>query len=177
MNKRRFILTQDEVNELQGMYHNSSDAKTQVRFQAVRLYGQGYRVSNILSICGISRTSLMEWCQCYRRAGVAGLLDHRNGGNSAKLKPEQIEWVQSVLHQYTPAQLWPQGEYGGDGAFWTVADLVHLLQERLGVVYQSDNSYRNLFESCHFSRQRPGSSYKSRSEQAVVAFEEVLEKN
>ncbi|NJN71068.1 MAG: winged helix-turn-helix domain-containing protein [Nitrospira sp.] len=64
----------------------------------------------------------------------------------------------------------------GDGQFWTVADLARLVEERCGVVYKSDNSYRKLFRQCDFTLQRPGHFYLSRQEQAVVTFEEELEK-
>ena len=75
----------------------------------MRLYGQGYRVSEIEAICGCSRSALMTWCCTYRQEGVTGLLDQRKGGNHAKLKPEQIEAVQTLLHQYSPEQLWGEG--------------------------------------------------------------------
>ena len=176
MNKREFVLTAEAVKELQGAYQASRDGQTKTRFQAVRLYGQGYPVSEIESICGCSRSGLMTWCRTYRQEGVTGLLDHRLGGNHAKLKPEQIEAVQELLHGCTPEQLWGEDNHLGD-AFWTVSDLARLVQTRFGVIYQSENSYRNLFDKCDFSVQRPGHHYRSRSEMAVMAFEEELEKN
>lgn len=63
-----------------------------------------------------------------------------------------------------------------DGQFWTVPDLARLVEERCAVVYQSENSYRNLFRKCGFSLQRPGHFYQSRPEQAVVTFAVELEK-
>ena len=176
MNKRQFTLTAEAIHALQGAYQHSDDPLAKTRFQAVRLYGQGYRVSEIEAICGCSRSALMTWCRTYRQEGVTGLLDQRKGGNHAKLKPAQIEAVQTLLHQYTPEQLWGEGNCLG-GAFWCVPDLVRLVEARFGVVYQSATSYRNLFDKCAFSLQRPGAVYKSRSEAAVMAFEEQLEKN
>lgn len=177
MKTRRFVLSESEANELQGAYHSCMHALTKIRFQAVRLYSQGRSVEEIASICGCSRSSLMEWCRAYRRNGIAGLCDRRKGGNQAKLQPVQIELIQSLLHSYRPEQLWGAGNCLGDGQFWTVPDLARLVAERCAVVYKSDNSYRNLFRSCGFSLQRPGHFYKSRTEQAVVTFEEELEKN
>jgi len=177
MRNRQFHLSEAAANELQGAYHNSTNAQAKTRFQAVRLYGQGREGLEIESICGCSRSSLMEWCRAYGREGVAGLLDHRRGGNCAKLQPVQIELIQDLLPSYSPEQLWGREQCVGDGQFWTVPDLARLVEERCGVVYQSDNSYRALFSKCGFSRQRPGHFYKSRSEQAVVTFEEELEKN
>lgn len=177
MRNRQFVLSETEVNELQGAYHNCDNAQTKTRFQAVRLYGQGRDVKEIESVCGCSRSSLMEWCRAHRREGTAGLLDHRKGGNCAKIQPVQIEMIQELIHSYHPEQLWGPDNCVGDGQFWTVPDLAHLLEERCDVVYKSDNSYRTLFRKCGFTLQRPGHFYKSRSEQAIVTFEEELEKN
>lgn len=55
MKSRQFVLSETEVNELQGAYHNCDHAQTKTRYQAVRLYGQGHRVPEIESICGCSR--------------------------------------------------------------------------------------------------------------------------
>src|SRR5215207_4253651 len=126
MRNRQFKLSEVEVKALLGAYHNSDDPLARIRFQAVRLYGQGDKVEAIERICGCSRPSLLEWCRDYRREGLAGLLDHRQGGNAAKLRPLQLEELQALLHRYTPAQLFGQANCGGDGVFWTVRDLQRL---------------------------------------------------
>lgn len=55
------------------------------RYQAVRLYGEGYPEKEIEQITGCNRTSLMEWCRTYRVDHSQGLADKRVGGNRAKL--------------------------------------------------------------------------------------------
>lgn len=177
MAKRKFKLSEQANQELQGAYQHSRQGQERTRFQAVRLYGEGYSVPEIEKICGCSPSSLMVWCRIYQSEGIAGLLDHRKGGNHAKLSAIQTEMIRELLHTYTPAQLFALEECVGDGESWTVPDLARLVKQRCGVVYQSDNSYRTLLRKCGFTRQRPGSFYKSRSEQAVMDFEEVLEKN
>lgn len=177
MSNRQFHLSETEANELQGAFCNCKNGPTRTRLQAVRLYGLGSEVKEVERICVCSRSSLMDWCRDYRSGGVAGLFDQRKGGNSAKLKANQIEQIQTLLHTYTPAQLRGPEQCAGDGAFWTVPDLAHLVEQRCNVVYQSDNSYRSLFRKCGFTRQRPGYVYKSRSAAAVMAFEEEIEKN
>jgi len=177
MAKRKFKLSEQGIKELQGAYQHSRQSQEQRRFQAVRLYGQGYRVAEIEKICGCSASALMVWCRTYQAEGISGLLDHRKGGNHAKLSAVQIESLRELLHIYTPAQLFAQENCVGDGETWTIADLARLVQQRCAVVYQSDNSYRSLLRQCGFTRQRPGHFYKSRAEQAVMDFEEALEKN
>jgi len=83
MAKRKFKLTEAERKEVLKAYQVSKDAGTRTRYQAVRLYGEGYAEKEIEQITGCSRTSLMEWCRAYRADRSQGLVDHRAGGNSA----------------------------------------------------------------------------------------------
>ncbi len=64
----------------------------------------------------------------------------------------------------------------GEGGFWTVSDVAHLLQRDYGVVYQSLTSYYALLAKCGLSSQRPAKQYKSHSDFKVMDFEEGLEK-
>jgi transposase len=176
MAKRQFKLTEAQDNELKWAYSQCQDAQTKIRYQAVRLYGQGYSVKEIQEITGCSRPSLMEWCRAYRQEGVAGLVDKRSGGNHAKLSPPEIEQIQTQLESYTPRQLFGANGCYGDGQFWTVPDLAKLVERKYGLTYQSATSYRNLFDRCDFSCQRPEAHYRSRNELAVLEFEQQLEK-
>ena len=157
-------------------YDRTKDGPTRTRDQAVRLYGTGYPVAQIVEITGCSRTSLMDWCRLYRDRGVAALVDGRVGGNRAKLTPEQRETVRASLHQYTPRQLFGPTTATPDGQFWTVPDLKRAVQEWFGVTWRSPSSYLALLADCGFTYQRTQKVYKSRSERDILAFEEQLEK-
>jgi transposase len=176
MSKRIFRLTEEQANELHAAYLHCRNADTKTRYQAVRLYGLGYAVAQIKDICGCSTTSLMEWCRAYREHDLSGLVDHRIGGNHARLKPAQIEAIHKQLHTYTPAQLLGSDNSTANGQFWTIADLAVLLERDYGVVYQSPTSLRTLLHRCDLSYQRPAKQYKSHNEEKVMAFEETLEK-
>ncbi len=176
MRTRRFRLTEEQANALQAAFVYCRDATTKTRYQAVRLYGLGHPVAQITDICACSPRSLLHWIRTYQDGGLTTLVDHRQGGNRAKLAPEQIEHLQNQLHQYSPAQLLGREACVGEGQFWSVADVACLLQRDYGVSYQSLTSYRSLLKKCELSYQRPAKVYKSRSEAKVMAFEESLEK-
>lgn len=176
MAKRKIQLTCVQENELKAAYSQCQDGLTKIRYQAVQLYGSGYAVKEIEAITGCSRPSLMEWSRAYQRFGVTALIDQRRGGNRAKLSPIQMEQLQDQLESYTPRQLFGADGFAGDGQFWTVPDLAKLVKEKYGITYQSRTSYRTLFYRCDFSRQRPGSHYRSRNELKVLEFEQQLEK-
>jgi len=177
MAKRKFRLTDAERKELQQAYRVSHDAGTRTRYQAVRLYGEGYPEAEIEQITGCSRSSLMEWCRAYRADHSQGLVDKRVGGNRAKLSQLQIEALQQMLHQYTPKERLGRKASTADGQFWTVEDLVLVVRERYGVEYQSRTSYSSLLRLCGFSYQKTEKIFKSRSQTRVADFEEQLEKN
>jgi len=173
MAKRKFVLSEEERQELVKAYALSEDVGTRVRYQAVRLYGEGYAETEIEKITGCSRTSLMEWCRAYREKRVQGLIDKRVGGNSAKLKKVQVEDLGHRLRQYAPKDLFgPKAS-----AFWGVPALRQAIKKWYQVEYRSYSSYLRLFEVCGFSYQKVEKAYKPRSEMKVLEFEEQVEKN
>ena len=151
MAKRKFQLSDSDRQQLIQAYAVCKDGPTRTRYQAVRLYGEGYSVFDIEQITGCSRTSLMEWCRAYREDPSQGLVDKRAGGNRAKLSKLQIEALQQVLHQYTPKERLGTKASTLDGQYWNVEDLTELVREQYGVEYQSRASYTQLLHLCGFS--------------------------
>ena len=177
MAQRTFQLNDEAANALMAAYHRTKDGLHRTRLQAVRLYGLGYAVTEIQTITGCARSSLMEWCRAYLAHGVAGLADHRAGGNSAKLTREQIGDLGRKLHQYTPRSLFGPDAATADGHAWTVDDLRRAVAYWYGITYQSVVSYYTLFDRCGFSYHRPTKVFKSRNDRAVLELETQLEKN
>jgi transposase len=177
MRRRQFTLNEADEQALRVAYLNCRDGTTRTRYQAVRLYGTGYAVADILRICECSRRSLLEWCQRYQADGIAALVDHRLGGNRARLRPLEIEELSRLLHSYTPVQLLGADACSGNGTYWTVDDVRQVVANRFGVHYKSITSYRTLLTRCGFSYQRATQQYKSHNEFKVMDFEEQFEKN
>jgi len=130
MAKRKFILSNEERKEVVQAYRTCKDAATRTRYQAVRLYGEGYPEEEIEKITGCSRTSLMAWCRAYREDHSQGLNDKRIGGNRAKLSKLEREELQQMLHQYTPKERLGAKASSVDGQYWSVEDLAHIVRER-----------------------------------------------
>ena len=173
MAKRKFTLTDKERRQLIQAYEMSKDVGARTRYKSVRLYGEGYSVSEIEEEMGCRRSSLMEWCREYVKNGVAGLVDKRVGGNSAKLTKLQIEDLSYRLQQYRPRDL-----FGPEASqYWTPQALSRVIQKWYQVEYRSPSSYYRIFELCNFSYQKVEKVYKSRSELKVLDFEEQVEKN
>jgi transposase len=176
MAKRKFALSEQQIQELKRAHDECKDGPSRSRYQAVRRYGTGYPAKEVMEIAGCSRTSLMGWCRIYQRWGAQGLIDKRVGGNHARLKESQLEELKARVHTYSPAQLFGKDTATAHGQFWTVRDLAKGIYRWYGVVYQSPSSYFRLLKWCRQSYQRPAKAYKSRSETKLIEFEGALEK-
>jgi transposase len=177
MAKRKFQLTEKQIQGLRHAHAQCKDGPTRTRLLAVRLYGTNYPAEEVREIAGCSQSSLMGWCRKYREGGVSALEDHRLGGNRAELAEAEIEHLRTQLHAYTPRALFGPQAATLDGQFWTVEDLQRTVQSWYQVVYKSRSSHLRLFALCGFSYHRPARVFKSRREADVTAFEELLEKN
>lgn len=177
MATRKFVLTADEEVRLKVAYRQSKDTNFSRKLLAVRLYGTGYPTAEIIEVVGGNRTSLMEWVQKYRSAGLEGLKDQRQGGNHFKLSQGQKATIEDKLNQYTPKQLLRVECATSTGAHWTCADLKQLIYQEYKVIYNSPSSYRLLLKEFGLSYQRTEKVFKSKSGLSYAAFEEQLEKN
>ena len=177
MAKRTFDLTPEQRAELRRAYETTSKAQEQRYFQAVRLYGEGWSVATIQDLTGCSYPTLMRWVRRYRRHGLDGLRWQVRGGNRARLTPQQRAEVGEKLHQYRPDQLLASEERRATLPFWTVEDLMVLLERWYGVRFTSRTSYGTLLHECGFSLQRTGKQYRSRpSAEEIAEAEAQLEK-
>lgn len=177
MPRKRFEITEQQEKGLQRAWHQTKDAATRTRYQAVILYTQDYPVDEICQITGCHRTSLMEWCRKYRQQGVAGLIDHRGGPHRAKLSAEQVDELRQKLAMYTPRDLFGPETHTASGQHWTVEDLARAIQRWYEVIWKSRSAYHRLLARCGFTYQRTEKVYKSRRERDVVDFAAKVEKN
>src|SRR5579864_7329168 len=94
MAKRIFELSEQQRAGLRSHGDQTTDRRLSERLQAVRLYGEGWRVADICDSVGCSERSLRRWCEQYR-----------HGGNNAKLSAEARAEVIAKLNQYRPDQV------------------------------------------------------------------------
>ena len=169
MAKRQFQLTPEQSAELWRAYDQADDVNEQRRWQAVRLYGEGRSVSDIEAITGCSATSLLRWARHYRQQGIDGLRSPEYGGNRARLTAEQRAEIKRKVHQATPEQLLAADQRRHHVPFWTVDDLVVLVERWYGVCWSSRTSYTTLLHDCALSVQRVNKQYRSRPSASAIA--------
>lgn len=179
MANRTFQLNEQEIKAFRHREMESRDTTEVKRLQAVRLYGSGRAVSDIMDVTGCTERSLRRWAQHYSEKGLVGLRTDYSARseNASKLSAAQQADLQQRLHQYRPDQILAPAVRINSGRFWTVSDLAIAVEEWYGVSYRDHGSYRNLFHRCGFSYQKAERVYKSRPSEAEIAeFEADLEK-
>lgn len=177
MAKRNFTLTPDEIGELWRAYDGATDPHEQRRWQAVRLYGEGRSVSDIMAITGCSSASLWRWARQYRQQGVEGLRSQWRGGNRARLTVKQRADIKATVAQARPEAVLGRHQRRHTTPFWTVEDLKVWVEQRYGVRWHSRTSYITLLHECNLSVQRVSKQYRSRpSAQVIAEAEAELEK-
>jgi len=172
MAKRHFELRADAIARFRQAEGQTRDRHELKRLQAVRLYGTGRSMSEIVNMLNCGESSVRQWVMRYTQDGLDGLRSRWQGGNANKLTPEQRADLRRRLHDDRPVDL-----HLSQGQFWTVSDLRVAVQQWYGVTYQSEDSYLHLLHTCGFSYQRAERVYRSRpNAQTVSDFEAELEK-
>ena len=115
-----------DLHKLKRCAEAGTDKLARLRCRAVYQYGLGHPVDKITGQLGCSRTILMDWCRSFRQSGIEGLLDHRRGGNRARLAKAQLMDLKQRLRHDT-----------GNKPGWTVEQLAQLVKNQYGVQYKS----------------------------------------
>lgn len=126
---------QRAVEELQAFIRSNPDARELRKALALKLVYQDYAYVEVEQILDVSIGSISGWKQAYEREGLAGLrLKHK--GRISYLTSEQREAVLGWLQTKER---------------WEVGELEHHLAEQYDVVYESKQSYYDLFEAAGMS--------------------------
>jgi transposase-like protein len=62
MAHRQFTLTKQEITELRQAASRTRDTEELKRLQAVRLYGEGRPMSDIVPLVDVAERSVLRWC-------------------------------------------------------------------------------------------------------------------
>jgi transposase len=172
MRTRALKLTDTEVAALKQAEQQTKRPSELRWMQAVRLFGSGMAVEQVMEVTGLSERTIQRQAARYRKAGVAGLRERRVGGNRALLTDEQRAEIAEKLRQYRPVDLKvSQHEY------WTVSDLAVVVERWYGVVYKAVDGYYDLLHSSGFTLQRSTKVYRHQPSAVTLAeFEAQLEK-
>jgi putative transposase len=123
------------IAELQDFIAACRDAREARKALAVKLVYQNYLYEEIQTILDVSLGSITGWKQAYEQQGINGLrLNHK--GRRSHLSHEQREEVLSWLQTKD---------------YWELGELEYKLAFEYDVVYESKQSYYDLFDAAAIS--------------------------
>ena len=141
------------IEELKTFIRRERDARPVKKALAVKLIYQDYGYETITGLLDVSLGALSKWKQAYERDGLAGLRPQHKGRQSY-LRPSERE---AVLQ-------WLQTK-----AIWELSELEYHLAETYDVVYESKQSYYDLFEVAGLSWKKTSKVNPKADAQAVAA--------
>lgn len=141
-----------EIEELKTFISQQRDGRQVKKALAVKLFYQGYGYESIVTILDISMGSVANWKQAYEAEGLSGFQPRhqgRQGYLSATDKASVIEWLQQK-------------------PIWTLGELESHLASDYDVVYESKQSYYDLFKAAGLSWKK-SSKANPKADEAIVA--------
>jgi len=142
-------LTQEEFNLLLQHKKKSFCELISIRAHAILLFHKGYSGIQIADVLFKSEKTIREWIKSFNQERIASLFPHTlNNQNAAKLTRRQKHQIKSVLSR-------PPSAYGIPVCFWDVSVLKRYVKAEFCVEYESDESYRLIFQLHNYSFHLP----------------------
>lgn len=141
------------IEELKTFIGSERDARQVKKALAVKLIYQDYGYEAITRILEVSLGALSKWKQAYERDGLAGFRPQHKGRQSYLTPSEQaavLQWLQTKR-------------------IWELSELESHLAETYDVVYESKQSYYDLFEAADLSWKKTSKVNPKADAQAVAA--------
>lgn len=142
-----------EIAELKTFIGQHRDARQVKKALVVKLLYQGYGYEAIVSILDVSMGSISNWKQAYEAEGLEGFRP-RHQGRQSYLSPQDkvavLEWLQQK-------------------PVWTLGELEYHLADDYDVVYESKQSYYDLFAAAGLSWKKTSKVNPKADEAAVAA--------
>jgi len=152
-------LTKEEQNLLKQYKRISPYILVRLKSEAILLIHEGVPVEIITRITDRTNWTIYQWIKEFREKRISSLFTgHAENQNAAKLTKEQKIEISKILQQpVTSTSILPE-------KFWSVKELKSYVYNRLGVVYESDQSYHFLLKLSNLSFKYPDAFNRRRDE-------------
>jgi len=141
------------IEELKTFIGSERDARPVKKALAVKLIYQDYGYQAITGIWEVSLGALSKWKQAYERNGLAGFRPQHKGRQSYLTPSERdavLQWLQTKT-------------------IWELSELESHLAATYDVVYESKQSYYDLFEAADLSWKKTSKVNPKADGKAVAA--------
>jgi len=151
---------EEAIAKLQDFIDMRPDAREVRKALAVKLVYQGYLYDEIQTILDVSRGSITAWKQAYEEGGIDGLRLSYKGRKSYLLsgqREEVLSWLQTK-------------------DIWELGELEYKLAFEYDVVYESKQSYYDLFSEAGISWKKTTKSNPKADRDAVAEKKKRLKR-
>ena len=141
------------LDELEHFINQTKDAREIKRAKAVKMKLQGKHYREIKQLLGVSHQFISKWTNCAIFEGVENLRLKYQGRKSylkAEEKEKVIQWLR-------------------EKEYLRLSDLKLYLQKEYKVIFESEQSYYNLFKEAGISWKKTQKNNPARNEQLVEA--------
>ena len=149
------------MDDLRTFIDTTRDARELKRALAIQLSLRKHPWNEIVEELGVSRSFISKWRSAFKKEGVSGL-SIRYQGSVGYLTSERREQVLAWLKQQQT---------------WNLAELMTCVRDTCGVVYQSKQSYYDLFAQAGISWKKSQKRNPRRDPLKVRARREEIKKN
>lgn len=154
-------LTRDELKLIIQHYQKPLPEEIRLRSHAVILTHKGYGIIEIADILMKSEGTIYRWIKTFKKERISSLFPkYLNNEHAAKLTLKQKKKIGEILSK-------PPSEYGIPKEFWDISSLKTYIRAEFGVEYESDESYRLIFQLHNYSFHLPDTFDRHRDEKQV----------
>jgi len=155
-------LTEGEFNLLLQHKKKSFCELISVRAHAILLFHKGYSGPQIADILFKDEKTVREWIQGFNKERIASIFPQTlNNQNAAKLTRQQKDQIKEILSK-------PPSDYGIPASFWDISTLKRYIKAEFGVEYESNESYRLIFQLHNYSFHLPATFDIHRNEKTIL---------
>ena len=158
-------ITQDSLLE---MADSIPGAWIGIRISALLLLLSGWKSTNVSSLYGLSRWSVVKWIQKANKEGLAAVQDKQRPGRPSRITDECKRELDMALEK-------PPNEFGIARARWDGKVVVQYLKEFHGITIRVRRAQQLLHE-LGYSLKRPTHRYIQASKKGVKGFRISLKK-
>jgi transposase len=147
MTQNKFILSPEQLKELEWTMSHDQRVEVVQRTTAIRLLHYGHQPLKVAQMFVVDKTTIYNWHKRYRQDGVEGLANQPRTGRPPKANTEYCQCLEDAL-AHEPV------DFGYEFALWTVARLrQHLYQ--ITHIDLSDDRLRVLLAEQGYVYRRP----------------------
>lgn len=145
--KINYTLTTEELQQVQDAIISHRDGRVRIRAQMIHMLHLGKKVSDIAETLCTSNTTVYNWQQRWREAGITGLEERDRPGRPQVGGDEYKEKLEAVI-QTEPSEL------GYGFTVWTIERLIEHMGKETDV-YVSEGTMHNRLAELEFVYRRP----------------------